>query len=296
MADKRLSPEEAVARLQSGTTIGIGGWGARRKPMALIRALLHSDIEDLTIVSFGGPDVGMLCAAGKVTKVIFAFVSLDAIPLEPYFRAARQSGAVDADEYDEGQLLLALQAAAWNTPFLPTRVGLGTDVMAHNARLRTITSPFASPDGGEPEELIAVPALHLDAALVHYHASDARGNAAYTGPDPYFDDLLLAASAPGGRFVSTERVVSTPELRTVAGCEHRLRINRMMVDGVVEARNGAHPTSCDPDYPVDDVAMAAYAASAKSEGGWDAYRARWIDGIDESEYQSKVSEMSEESR
>lgn len=290
VADKRLSPDEVVARLSSGMTIGIGGWGARRKPMSIIRALLRSDIDDLTIASFGGPDVGMLCAAGKVTKVIFAFVSLDAIPLEPHFRAARQSGAVAAEEYDEGQFLLALQAAAWNTPFLPTRVGLGTDVMAHNPRLATVTSPFAGPDGLPPEELVAVPALELDAALVHYNVADERGNAGFTGPDQYFDDLMLDAAPTGGRFVSVERVVPTSELLGAAGCEHRLRINRMMVDGVVEAPNGAHPTSCDPDYACDEAAVAAYAATAKSPEAWDAYRSEWLSFDDEAAYQARVRE------
>ncbi|HET8929224.1 MAG TPA: CoA-transferase [Acidimicrobiales bacterium] len=293
MADKRCTPDEAVARLKSGMTIGIGGWGARRKPMSLVRALLRSDIEDLTIASFGGPDVGMLCAAGKVSKVVYAFVSLDSIPLEPHFRAARQSGAVAAEEYDEGQFLLALQAAAWHTPFLPTRVGLGSDVAAHNPRLATVTSPFAGADGAPPEELIAVPALELDAALVHYNVGDARGNAGFTGPDQYFDDLLLEAASTGGRIVSVERVVSTAELRDTAGCEHRLRVNRMMVDAVVEAPNGAHPTSCDPDYATDELAIAGYAASAKSPEAWDAYRDEWLAFPDEATYQARLHDRAE---
>jgi glutaconate CoA-transferase subunit A len=254
---------------------------------------LRSDIDNLTIASFGGPDVGMLCAAGKVAKVIFAFVSLDAIPLEPHFRAARQGGAVAAEEYDEGQFLLALQAAAWRIPFLPTRVGWGSDVMAHNARLATVTSPFAGPDGAPPEELIAVPALELDAALVHYNVGDARGNAAFIGPDQYFDDLMLEAAPTGGRIVSVERIVATEGLRSAAGCEHRLRVNRMMVDAVVEAPNGAHPTSCDPDYATDDEAIAAYAAAAKSPEAWQAYRDEWLALADEATYQAKVHEETE---
>ena len=63
-------------------TIGIGGWGARRKPMSLIREICKSTLKDLTIVSYGGPDVGMLCSSGKVKKLIFGFVSLDLIPLD----------------------------------------------------------------------------------------------------------------------------------------------------------------------------------------------------------------------
>ena len=64
--DKRMSPAEIVGQLSSGMTLGIGGWGPRRKPMALVREILRSDLTDLTVVAYGGADVGMLCAAGKV--------------------------------------------------------------------------------------------------------------------------------------------------------------------------------------------------------------------------------------
>jgi len=81
--NKQRSAAEVVAQLRSGMTIGIGGWGPRRKPMTLVRELLRSDIRDLTVVSYGGPEVGMLCAAGKVRKLVYGFVTMDAIPLEP---------------------------------------------------------------------------------------------------------------------------------------------------------------------------------------------------------------------
>src|ERR1700757_4016033 len=72
-----LPPDEIVAELRDGMTIGIGGWGSRRKPMALVRAILRSDLKDLSLVAYGGADVGLLCAAGKVKRVMYAFVSLD---------------------------------------------------------------------------------------------------------------------------------------------------------------------------------------------------------------------------
>src|SRR3954451_3915967 len=97
-----MTEEQVAAELRSGMTIGIGGWGSRRKPMSLVRAILRSDLKDLTVVSYGGPDVGLLCAAGKVRKAVYGFVSLDSIALDPHFRAARQSGAVEAMELDEG--------------------------------------------------------------------------------------------------------------------------------------------------------------------------------------------------
>ena len=69
MADKRLDRSTRWwASSRTGMTIGFGGWGSRRKPMAAVRAILRSGIGDLTVVSYGGPDVGLLCAAGKVKR------------------------------------------------------------------------------------------------------------------------------------------------------------------------------------------------------------------------------------
>jgi glutaconate CoA-transferase subunit A len=279
--DKRVSEDDVVAELRSGMTIGIGGWGSRRKPMSIIRAILRSDLTDLTVVSYAGPDLGLLCAAGKVRRAVYAFASLDSIPLEPHFRVARQAGRVEDEPYDEGLFLLGLQAAAWRVPFLPTRVGLGSDLLRLNDRLRTVTSPY---DDGE--EYVAAPAFRLDAAICHLNVGDERGNAAFLGPDPYFDDLLLRA-ADANRFVSLERVVPTADLAKEAGTELRLRINRTMVDGVVAAPGGAHFTSCVPEYDRDEGFQREYAGSAKSPEAWATFKEAWLD-LDEADYQAKV--------
>jgi glutaconate CoA-transferase, subunit A len=286
MSDKLATEDEVVAELRSGMTIGIGGWGSRRKPMSMVRAILRSDLTDLTVVTYGGPDLGLLCAAGKVRRALYAFVSLDSIPLEPHFRAARQSGAIEDEPYDEGLFLLGLQAAAWRVPFLPTRVGLGSDLLRDNPRLRTVVSPYPSrdvPDSAEGEDLIAAPALHLDAALVHLNRADPRGNAGYLGPDPYFDDLFVAAADRA--FVSAEYVVPTDDLEPTVGLT-RLLISRLQVDGVVEATGGAHFTSCVPDYDRDEAFQKAYAASAKTPEAWADFKAAWLD-LSEAEYQEK---------
>src|ERR687894_1511968 len=203
MPDKRMTEDDVVGELRDGMTAGMGGGGPRRKPMALVRAILRSDLRDLTVVSYGGPDVGLLCAAGKVRKLVYGFVSLDSIPLEPHFRAARQAGTIpELVELDEGMLQWGLYAASLRLPFLPTRAGLGSDVMAVNPSLRTVRSPYE--DG---EDLVAVPALTLDAALVHVNRADQRGSGQFLAPDLYFDDLFLSAASPGRRFLPCERVV-----------------------------------------------------------------------------------------
>lgn len=272
--DKRCTEEDVAGEIRSGMTIGIGGWGSRRKPMSLVRAIARSAATDLTVVTYGGPDLGLLCAAGKVRRAVYAFASLDSIPLEPHFRAARQAGLVEDEPWDEGMMLLGLQAAAWRVPFLPTRAGLGSDLPALNPHLRTVVSPY---DDGET--LVAAPALRLDVALCHLNRTDVHGNAAFLGPDLYFDDLFLAAAER--RFVSVERIVPTTELLAEAGTELRLRVSRALVDGVVERPGGAHFTSCVPDYDRDEEHQRRYVAAARSPAAWAEYRAGYVDVTEE---------------
>jgi glutaconate CoA-transferase subunit A len=279
--DKRTTAAEVVAELRDGMTIGIGGWGSRRKPMALVREILRAGLRDLTLVSYGGPDVGILCAEGRVRELIYGFVSLDSIPLEPHFRKAREAGGFRARELDEGMLQWGLRAAAARLPFLPTRAGLGSDVLRVNPELRTVRSPYA--DG---EELVAMPAIELDAAIVHMNRADARGNAQFLGPDPYFDDLFLGAAKR--RFVTCEKLVETGDLLK-GGSFHTLAIHRALVDGVSLTPNGAHFTECPPDYGRDEAFQREYAATAGDAEAWAAFKARYLD-VPEEDYQRLVRE------
>ncbi|MCU0274284.1 MAG: acyl CoA--acetate/3-ketoacid CoA transferase subunit alpha [Acidimicrobiales bacterium] len=251
MPDKRMTEDEVVAQLESGMTIGIGGWGSRRKPMSLVRAILRSDLADLTIVTYGGPDVGLLCAAGKVRKVVYGFVSLDSIPLD-------------------------------RVPFYPTRAGLGSDMLTMNPHLKTVTSPY---DDGET--LVAIPAFELDAALIHMNRADARGNGQFLGPDLYFDDLFAQAAAK--TYMSAERIVPTDQL-VEEGSFHTIRISRIFVDGVVEAPMGAHFTECPPDYERDEAFQKEYAATARDPEAWERFKAEWLDLPSHDAYVAKLQE------
>jgi len=287
---KEMTIDQVVAELRSGMTIGIGGWGPRRKPMALVRAILRSDLTDLTIVSWGGADVGLLAEAGKIRKLVYAFVCLDSIPLEPLFQQARQNGTIpEICEWDEGMFNTGLQAAAQRLPFLPMRAGLGSDVLRNNPDLRLVTSPYADSSGAF-ETFVAVPALKLDVALVHLNRADAHGNATYLGPDPYFDDLFCMAADKA--FVSCEQIVDTAGL-TVDTPVQRVLLHRMMVAGVVETPNGAHFTTCTPDYERDEKFQKHYAASAADPDMWSAFKERFL-ALDESAYQAAVQAFTEE--
>jgi glutaconate CoA-transferase subunit A len=181
---------------------------------------------------------------------------------------------------DEGMFLLGLQAAAWRVPFIPTRVGLGSDLLERQDEIKTVVSPYA-----DAEELVAAPALHLDVALIHMHRGDRRGNGQYLNVDPYFDDLFCMAA--DRRFMSVERIVETDEL-AAGGPVQSLKINRLMTDGVIEAPFGAHFTECVPDYPRDEEFQRAYVASAKTPEAWHEWRAKYLDCGDHAEYRKVV--------
>ena len=231
--------------------------------MALVRAHpARRTLNDLTVVSLRRP--GRRAAVAPPARCAgwsAAFVSLDSIPLEPHFRAARQAGASRLTELDEGMLQWGLLrgGAPAAVPADARRARLrracgSTRSCARSAR-RTTTARSWSPCRRS----------RLDVALVHLNRADAHGNAQFLGPDPYFDDLFCMA-ADAAPTSPCEQIVRPPEL-PATGRSQRLLINRTMVHGVVEAPNGAHFTTCVPDYGRDEEFQREYAGRGRQPGG-----------------------------
>ena len=181
-------------------------------------------------------------------------------------------------EVDEGMFLLGLKAAGYNIPFIPTRIGIGTDVLKYNPDIKMIASPY------DDKEWVAMPAIKLDVALVHVDRADARGVCQIKGPDHYMDDLFVRAAEK--TFATCDELVPTDYFHQ--GDEARYVFwERSETTGVVHIAGGAHPTSCAPLYGFDQKHFKEYNASAKEEGGWQAYFDKYIAGS-ESEYLEKV--------
>jgi len=274
MIDKTMSIADIAAKVESGMTLAIGGWGGRRKPMAVIRELLKTDVRDLTVMAYGGPDIGMLAASGKLKKLIFGFVSMDTVPLEAHYRVARQNGAIDVMEVDEGMFQLGLKAAAQRMPFLPTRVGFASDVLTTNPEIKTIVSPY---DDGE--EFVAMPALKPDVAICHVNEADIIGNSRISGPDPFFDEWFCRAA--DAAYLTAEAIVETEAFNDPM-IALQMPIERNLVMGVAHAPCGAHPTSCGPEYGIDVGHLTSYNGLAKE--GLDNYLADHVTGKDLASY------------
>ncbi|QNA93670.1 CoA transferase subunit A [Microbacterium sp. Se63.02b] len=264
------SIEEVAGLFRDGMTVGIGGWGSRRKPMALLRELVRSGARDLTVVTFGGPDAGILCATGQASRIVHGFVSLDSIPIDP--TSPPHDGAVRWRPPSSTRPCWSRVCARRRGASLrgaPQRDRL--DAVTGNPEILTIVSPY---DDGET--LVAMPAIPLDIALVHVEQSDRVGNAQCLGPDPFFDELMARAATR--TVVSAERIVDTEQL--AAAHPSTLILNRTETDVVTSAPGGAGFTALVPEYPRDEAAQREYADSARDAQAWRRYLERYLDGDD----------------
>jgi glutaconate CoA-transferase subunit A len=248
-----MTIEEAVGVIRNGDTVILGGWGASRKPMAIARQIARSDLKDLTLITMGGIDADLLIAAKKVKKVVYGFLGYASMPGMPgNLRRARQDCSVEMVELSEGMSIVGLRAAADRLPFLPTRSGLGTDLLTVNSFIKTFACPYTG------ETLVAMPALNGDVAFLHVNAATSSGYGQIIG-EPWLDRIMVRAAKR--TILSAERIVLLDELRKDF---RTIEILRPWVYGVVEVPYGAHPTGCYPDYDVDQEKVAEYTRASGS--------------------------------
>ena len=249
--DKRISLSEAAARVPDGATIAVGGNLLHRGPFALVRELARQGRRDLEVVKTAGAyDVDLLAAAGCLRAASCGFVGFEnEFGMAPSYRRAVEGGAVEAKEHACYTVIQGLRAAAFGLPFMPAAGFAGSDLPAVRG-FKRIADPYTG------EEVIAVPRLRPDVAIIHVPEADAEGNGRVYGTR--FEDDLMAKAA-GTVILTAERIVEPaelarqPELTIVPG---------FFVSAVVEAPGGAWPGSCYPLYDYDAEAVAAYLEAA----------------------------------
>ena len=252
---KVMDIEQAAALVPDGSTLALGGLSMNSSPMALVRELIRRNKKELTIVAIvNGMAVDWLVAAGCVSKVISGLISFEGMGLAPNFRHAVESGAVELEEYSEYLLIARLRAAATNLPFIPTKAGLGTDVIGlHPETTRLESDPVTG------EAYVACTPLAVDVAVVHAHAADDLGNVRVDPKLLWMDNEIV--NAAGSTIVTVESIV--PHSSFVAE-PHRTTYPRFITDAVVEVPWGAYPTSCYPLYGHDKAFYSAYSRAARN--------------------------------
>lgn len=262
--DKRSSLAVALGAVRDGARIGLGGMTLYRRPVAAALALAAAGRRDLEIVTLtGGIETDLLLGAGCVRRLRSCYTGLEVVGFAPHFTRLAQAGTLDLVEETEYTLSYAIQAAAMRVPFLPMRGDLDrTDFM----RVRPDLKRFDCPLTGAP--LIAVPALHLDVAILHATAADRLGNCSLQGQlalDPHLPTVADVTIVTTDRIVETDALLAMPGGASLAG---------VFVDHVVHVPGGSLPTSCLPLYRLDLNAVLDYAAAAADPEAW----AGWLSG------------------
>lgn len=255
--DKRCDLTSLVQYVNSGDCVAIGGGLSWREPMAALRELVRQEIKKLKLVgSAHGIDVDLLCGAGAVAASAESYVGFEQdFGMAPNYRRACEAGAVDSQDSCCYTLVQQLRAAIAGLPFMPIRSVRGTGFMHLHPEYKTMLCPFTG------EELLLVPALQPDVAILHAQYGDVHGNLRIEGP-PVADILFAKASK---RVIATvEHIVPTKQL-----AEMGVTIPYFYITAVAEVAYGAHPTACYPFYAYDRQHTAEYYRLANQ--GEDAF-------------------------
>ena len=260
--DKRIGLREALSTVRDGHRVALGGMTLYRRPVAAALALAAAGRRNLEIVTLtGGLETDLLIGAGCVRRLRSCYTGLEVVGFAPHFTRRVQEGTLDLVEETEYTLSYAVQAATMRVPFLPMRGELmRTDLL----KVRPDLTTFACPLTGTT--LIAVPALHVDVAILHATAADRFGNCNLQGQlalDPHLPTVA------GVTIVTTERIVDTDELLAMSG---GIQLAGLFVTHVVDAPGGSLPTSCFPHHRLDVAAVLDYADAAADPAAW----MRWL--------------------
>lgn len=244
--------------MRDGDVVAVQSMATFCAPMALVRELIRVGRRDLTVVCLvGGIPVDWLAAAGALSRLVGAAVSMEQFGLCTQFRRRVERGEVAMEELSETALLARLGAGARGLPFGITRGLIGTDLIdLQPDNLRLIDDPF-----GGGRRVVACRALVPDVALVHAHRADEAGNVALE-PTARWPDIGIFPKAARRVVVSVEEVVEGDRLRLAPD---RVILPSFAVDAVVHVPYGAHPTSCFPFYAYDAAMHADWAGAARDD-------------------------------
>ncbi|MFT3776996.1 MAG: CoA-transferase [Ottowia sp.] len=276
---KCMSLQDAARKIQPGDVIGIGGMTLYRKPMAFVRELARQRARDLTLIGFcSGFEAELLTAVGALSALRTCYFGLEFLGLAPVLRKAVEQGGVKVIEETEYTIAVGLQAALMRVPYLPSRdCEVGTDFFRIRPDLRRAPCPVTG------DELTWFPAVSPRVAVIHVPLADEQGNAWLGGQHCVDAQLAMAADYT---IVTAEKIVPTAQIQQAQGAAGLVSF---MVDAVVEAPGGAHPTSCYPDYPLDVVHISQYLRQARA-AGVQAYLERYVhQSGDEREYLQRIA-------
>ncbi|MHA2119842.1 MAG: CoA transferase subunit A [Promethearchaeota archaeon] len=244
-----MTLQDAISTyVQDGDLVGIGGLSMWRKAISACREIIHQSKKNLSICTFvGGLDVDMLIAGKCISEVRSCFVGMEMFGMAPHYRKAAESGSIKISEESEASIALGLRASYLKVPFMPLKGIIGTDLPKVRDDIRQIEDPLGSKD-----QLMALPKIDLDVAILHVPYADEFGNGNVAGAVWMDADMAKTAKKT---IIICEKIVETEDIRHLQG---KAQLPMQTTNAVVKMPFGAHPTSCYPFYTFDPLHIQEY--------------------------------------
>ena len=278
MADKRTSLRDAIrAYVHPGDLVYASGF-THLIPFAAGHEIIRQRIKDL-VLARATPDLiyDQMVAAGCARKVIFSYMGNPGVGSLRRVRAAIESGELEWEEYSHFSMISRLQAGASGLPFMPMKQTGATDLEAQNPNFRRVSDPYTG------EEVVVVPPLIPDVAIVHVQRADAEGNAHVWG---ILGEQRLAAFAAKKVILTAEEIVNEAVIRSDP---NRTLIPGLVVDAVCEVPFCAHPSYTQGYHDRDNDFYLAWDEISQTDEGIQAYLAEWVYGVpDRAAYWEKL--------
>jgi glutaconate CoA-transferase subunit A len=275
---KLVPLSEAIANYVNDGDIVYAAGFTHLIPFAAGHEMIRQAKKDLTLAR-ATPDLiyDQMVAAGCARKVIFSYMGNPGVGSLRIVRSAIEQGQLEWEEYSHFGMITRLQAGASGLPFLPMKQTGATDLEKANPNIKRIPDPFGGKD------VIVVPALHPDVAIVHVQRADAEGNAHLWG---IIGEQKEAAFAARKVILTAEEIVDEAVIRSDP---NRTMIPGIVVHAVCHVPFACHPSYAQGYYDRDNEFYLAWDKVSESTEATRQYLEEWVYGVkDRNDYWEKL--------
>lgn len=275
---KLIPLKDAIAQFVNDGDLVYAAGFTHLIPFAAGHEMIRQGKKNLTLAR-ATPDLiyDQMVAAGCAKKVIFSYMGNPGVGSLRIVRAAIEKGQLEWEEYSHFGMITRLQAGASGLPFLPMNQTGATDLERCNPRIKRVTDPYSG------REVITVPALNPDVAIVHVQRADSQGNAHLWG---IIGEQKEAAFAAKKVILTAEEIVDE---RVIRSDPNRTLIPGFIVSAVCHVPYAAHPSYAQGYYDRDNEFYLAWDKISSDPEATRQYLEEWVYGVkDRQEYWAKL--------
>lgn len=275
---KLISLKDAISRYVNDGDIVYAAGFTHLIPFAAGHEIIRQNKKDLTLAR-ATPDLiyDQMVAAGCAKKIIFSYMGNPGVGSLRILRSALEKGQLEWEEYSHFGMITRLQAGASGLPFLPMNQTAATDLEHVNPLIKRVIDPYSG------TEVIVVPALHPDVAIIHVQRADKNGNAHLWGIVGEQKEVAFAAKKI---ILTAEEIVDESIIRSDP---NRTLIPGFIVSAVSHVPFAAHPSYAQGYYDRDNEFYLGWDKISESPELVRNYLDEWVYGVnDRDEYWQKL--------